>query len=185
MNIKNIKSIDLLHKFFELKSLVNSEEWSEENFKDNEPRLYWYQQLKAIFLAFEIPFDIDKFMSGEFIDHTDKKYTNIINNISNEMGYKVNGEGLRIAFKRLIIYCSGLKQSLFYNNGVLLSTNEFEFANKKIYSMNNIIKKNILDIENILSSMACPKNQTFTIDELNLKYNYPIVDLRSIDIDNL
>jgi len=185
MNIKNIKSIDLLHKFFKLKSLTNSEEWSEENFKDNEPRLYRYQQLKAIFLAFDIPFDIDKFMSGEFINHTDKKYSKIINNISNDIEYKINPKELNTIFKRLLEYCDSLQRTLYINDGILLCNNEFAYTIKKINITNKSIKNNLSEIENILANIINPENKSFTIKELNNKYGYPMVDLNLIDMNNL
>jgi len=40
------------------------------------------------------------------------------------------------------------------------------------------------EIENVLATFISPTNETFTLEELNEKYNYPIVDLDEIDMEN-
>ena len=180
-----INSKDLLSRYFELKSLSKVEQWSEESFKNNKPRLYRYQQLKAIFLAFEIPFDIELFSVGAFIQYNDKKYLKVIDKISTDIEYKINQKELKTIFKRLLKYCESLQGSLNFNNGVLICNNEFLYTIKQTNIVNQDIKNSLEDIVDILSTIIDPDCKSFTIEDLNTKYNYPIIDLLSIDIENL
>ena len=52
-----------------------------QDFKNNEPRFYRYQQLKALFQAYNIPFDIKKFRKGKFINNEDIKYAKFVKHI--------------------------------------------------------------------------------------------------------
>jgi len=137
-----IEPIDLIKKFFELKNLSKCKQWSEENFKNNEPRLYRYQQLKALFHAYNISFNIKRFRKGNFIENKDIKYEEFIKYIGTEIKRFYDGESLDKAWIQLFNYYATLQKSLSYTDGVLLSSGAYSFINRKINQNNKDIRKN-------------------------------------------
>jgi len=160
---KFIFSIDnLLKKFFDLISLEpNIHNWSKENFKNNEPRLYRYLQLIALLQAFELPVDIKSFINGKFLTKTKS-----------------------IEFKLLLEYRKELGRPLFFMEGVYAIPSINNEMYHIIGEVNNNISKDIKKIDKLLSEFICSDNETVTLEDLMKKYKYPDVNLRELDIEN-
>lgn len=174
----------LIKKFFELRNLSKYKQWDEENFKNNKPRLYRYRQLKALFEAYDIPFDIKKFRKGRFINSKDKRYNPFIKDIGIQIRRNYQGESLAKAWVQLFDYYASLQKSLCYTDGVILSSGAYSFVYRKIKINNKKIRENLTEIENILATFISPTNKSFSLKELSKKYHYPIVDLDEIDMEN-
>lgn len=159
-----ITNIDLLNKFFDLLSLEpNIKNWSEKYFEDNEPRLYRYLQLIAIFKAYGLTTDFDKFINGTFL-----KDKNLI-----------------LSFNLLMEYRIGFIRSLSFTKSIYPSSEPYINIINKINSINYHIKKELEKIDEMILDIIFDDSKTFHLNELVTKYGYPDVDLVKIDIGNI
>jgi hypothetical protein len=155
-------SNDLLNKFFELLALEpDISKWSKNNFKDNEPRLYRYLQIKALLRALELPLNIKKFVNGSFLKDENSLEFRIL------MGYKMQ-----------------LIKPLSYTDGIYTLPPRLQNTYELIFKFNNQILSKNRDIDKKLLDLISNKETCFTLDDLVTKYNYPDIDMEEIDIKN-
>ncbi len=182
---KIITANNILETFFKLLSLSPEvDKWSEEEFKDNEPRLYRYLQLISLLKAFNIPLNIQSFINGDFIDSEDQKYKKTMMYMgenSKPPCCMMNGKYLQRAFTRMLDYRMKVNDLINYNAGVYLASGEYKYACMKINGLNRVIKDNLSEYDKILLSIISPEQQTYTIDDMTQNFDYPDVDFDEID----
>jgi len=182
-----VTSKDILRIFLELLSLSNNiDEWSVEEFKDNEPRLLRYQQLIALFKAFKLPTDVKSFVNGSFIDGTNEKYvkTRAYMMQNNHTKYTVGniiGDDIDMAFAYMLEYRMKLNTVLSHNQQILLASHSMRYAFFQINMLDRKIKENIEKYDAFLARVISPENENISIEEMVQSFAYIDVDMSEID----
>jgi hypothetical protein len=186
---RTITAVDLLHRFLELRGYTpDLDRWSEECFNDNPPRLYRLRQLKAIFRAFEIPWDPAAFMEGKFFLRDSVRYAPVLERAAAELPETMAGpfgtvHQLPKCFEILLEYREKVERALAYSSGFQVAAGLYAFAVRKTRQLNRVIRDNLSVVDDVLTACISPEAMTFTIDELARSYGYPDVDLHEIDAD--
>lgn len=157
-------SIHLLYLFLELISLESDiNKWSKKYFKNNDPRLFRYLQLEALFSAFEISSEVKDFKRGAFLED----------------------EKERIIFNMLLDYRIKLVSPLSFLDGLYaISDNQIDTL-KKIVDLNAFIIHEVKSIDNILIKYIAINDKQISKRNLIDNYNYPDVDIKEIDYFNM
>lgn len=194
----DLTAIDVINQFLEFQSLVlNTAMWKESELMDNPPRLYRFNQLQALFRAFDLG-QLPEFENGNFVekrpvegyqiifDKVQKDFKNL--ELYNEI-YILNlikgRDNIRYVtdlFKRLFLYRKRLSQVLTFNSGVLAASHLYYYALLKTEELNKIINENLEPIDTIIGLIISPNNQSFSRKQLIEKFDYPDVNLSEIDI---
>jgi len=180
---------DILRIFLELLSLSeNIDEWSEENFEDNEPRLLRFQQLMALLKAFNIPTDIHSFVNGSFINGLDKRYDKIREYMmrNNHTKYTVGnilGDDIDLAFAYMLEYRIKLNKALTHNQQILLASHSMRYAYFQVSFMDRAIKENLEEYDKFLAWIISPENENIPMEKMVESFGYPDVDMSEIDFE--
>lgn len=154
---------DLLIKFFELYTLEpNIDNWLEENLKDNDSRFYRLLQLRALFSAFDLEWDIDSFQNGNFLEKEASKM-----------------------FSFLVEYRKKLTQPFAYLEGVYALPYASTSTINELGNIHNDLYKNIEKIDKLLIKYFTLKNKHVSLEKLVTDFSYPNVNLTTIDYQNL
>lgn len=199
--------IDFLDKFYEFKGMVpNSNEWNARSLKYNEPRFYRLKELESLMSAFEIGNDLQKDLQKDFqnrnflTNRSIDDFKAIIEDIEKYVVTKefekkrwereaerltdVNRFGMLIqSFMR---FSEETRSLLRFNSGWLETgsvTSRYSiYKTQKL--LDNIDLSELNEIEALLGKLLDPKERVFTKSELIKNYNFPDVDLHSIDMEN-
>lgn len=190
---------DFLSKYYEFKGLVpNNDEWSVESLSDNPPRLYRFLELQSLMKAFNLGDNLIKDFAhqGFLTKRSTADFKPIIKDIED---YAMNDE-LEKSLKQFKSYrkyqgdmvynyffrfSEAMRNMLNFNSGVLEAglVESRYFIRKTQHVLNTIDISKLKEIEDLIVLIIDPKKQTFTKGELVNKYEFPDVDLQSIDSD--
>jgi hypothetical protein len=184
----------LLKTFLDLYSLNNKvENWSLKEFQKNAPRLVRLQMIDSLFLALNIQCSYSDFMKGLFIKdynlynwdelkaiitNKHKKGMNQVHFQGNESAYE-----LQVFFQELFEYRLLMEDLVKKNSGVMAASGVYKIPFNIMKDINRKITKEFAGIEQILAYLLNPGGLQYSIEELNLQFGYPIVDLMDIDFD--
>jgi hypothetical protein len=189
---------DVVIKYFELLSLTdNINEWGEESFLKNEPRYYRFRQLKILFEAYSLG-EFADFEKGEFIKQRPLEvYTELINMakhfdkeiLGSEIEYYKEKEHfndyrtIKWLYNKLIGYRKVIAKAIHYIDGVSLESGLYMYTCDLIRHSNHTISKEIDIIDDVLSFLISPSGETFSVNELIVKYGFPDVNIEDIDLE--
>jgi hypothetical protein len=189
MNDRTYGAWDLLALFLELKGLTpDLGSWTETALKDNPPRLYRLQQLKALFQVFGIPWELEAFLKGDFIQFEDARYEPLLQELWQDLRGGEDGacrqkKQLQPYFEMLFQYRMCVEHIFSFASDVLCASGLYRKAYFQAANVNRIIRKEIADIERILSTLVDPADRDFTKAQLVRDYAFPDVDLQKLDLD--
>ncbi len=199
-----LRANDLVDKIIEFQALTPERlQWSEHKLKDNPPRLYLFQQIKALLkiLFKNQDLSIEQFINGDFIQKNelntfDSLNKNIIENydykesdhyeraVKNFNRFKSNSDIKKIfAFHfKFILELENLSN---FNTGMIGSG---RLTNHYAYSMirdvtNSIDQEKINNIRNEINYIIDKDQRTFSMLELVENYGYPDLDLEDVNLD--
>lgn len=194
---------DFLDKFYEFKGMVpNYNEWNAKSLKYNEPRFYRLKELESLIRAFDIGTDLlqdyqnRKFLEKRTLSDFDpiiediEKYA--LNDDFEKERYKPELERIQsvrwfeMLIQNFMRFSEEMRNILKFNSGVLEAGFVMSryYINKTQNLLNRIDLKELNEIENLLGKVLDPKSRVFTKSELIKNYNFPDVDLHSIDMEN-
>ena len=212
---KIYRGIDLLDMIFEFVEMTpNSDLWTLNAQKGNQPRLIRLKQINSLLSAFfqtnkpngfldkakQLFLDnknetIQTILSGDFLNRQNiTEFTEIIKFIRLIVNEKENSEiedreihimELKMTFQQLIKYKEQLRKLLTFNSGWLEASS---ITSRFSIYLTDSISKNLRDkyseLDKALEILINPKNFTFTESELIDNYNFPKDDLNEIDMEN-
>jgi len=191
-DLRTVSAVDLLRGFVELRIMAPYFElWTEKTFRDNPPRLIRLRRLRALFRAYHVPWHLEEFVSGAFLDPDDPRYADLLAAMESTLTAKV-GKAARAPravwrdlpslFERLLRYRESLERSLCFSDGVLLASGLSAYAHNTAGEMNRVITDNLAIVEGPLAACISPAAKVFSIDQMALEFGYPAVDLGAIDV---
>lgn len=181
----------LLLGFRELRGLSPAmDDWTEERFAGNPPRLFRLRQLAALFRAFGVPWDLQSFVGGRFIQPEQPRYDALLSRLATEMaedmglgGMEVYRHQLPAFFAILFDYRTRVDSILSFSGGVTEASGLYLYAHRKAADLNRSIESHVAVIEDILAVLISPEAATFSVGQLVRDHGYPDVDLSAIDED--
>jgi hypothetical protein len=195
----NLTAIDVINQFLEFQLMVpDTALWKESELRENLPKLYRLNQLRALFLAFDLG-KLTEFEGGGFVkNRPPEAYQTIWDKVQKD--FKDLGESTEIhrlnvmnekestryiisLFERLFLYRKKLFEVLAFNSGVLAASGLYYYAFRKTENFNQIIKANLESIDNIIGLIISPDRQSFPRKQLIEEFGYPDVDLSEIDME--
>jgi hypothetical protein len=168
------------------------ESWSLKEFEKNAPRLVRLQMIDALFVALNIKCSYSDFMKGLFIKdynlynwdelkaiitNKHKKGMNQVHFIGNESSYE-----LQVLFQELFDYRLLMENLINKKSGVMAASGVYRIPFNLMKDISRKITKEFAGIEQILAYLINPEGQQYSIEELNLQFGYPIVDLFELDM---
>ena len=187
---ESLTARDLLHLYLDLRGMVpDLKEWSEDALNSNPPRLVRLKQLKALFRAFKIPWNLSDFCEGSFIEAEDPRHVPLLKRAAAEVseGRTLNpeslGNQLPTLFSILLAYREGVASSLSFSGGVMEASGLYYYAHRKVAQLNQVIGQHVHIVEDILVDLVSPEAAAFTLGVLVRDYGYPEDDLFQIDGD--
>lgn len=199
---KMYNAIDLLDKVIDFKELTpDSDNWTLDEIKSNPPRLIRLKQIQSLAQAFLknskgeciVPDDpgsvVSSILKGDFIKRRRiSSYCKAVAFIKQYLGE----DDLREIYLDELAYIYPLWTNYKLQINSLLSFNSrFMVCGltsiKFTYWVTDSISSNLLekctDLNKALELILNPKGLTFTENVLIKKYNYPVDDLKEIDLD--
>ncbi|UTW63062.1 hypothetical protein KFE98_02590 [bacterium SCSIO 12741] len=194
---------DFLDKYYEFKAMTpNYNEWNAKSLKYNKPRFYRFKELESLMVAFDIGNDLlTDFKNRKFLNHrTLEDFRPIVEDIEryvSQNGFeKLRWERERERLKDIrsfgmlvqifMRFSEEMRNLLNFNSGWLESgsvTSRYSI-HKTHQLLKSIDLQELHEIEHLLCKLIDPKERTFTKSELIKNYEFPDVDLHSIDMDN-
>lgn len=201
-NTTIVTARNLLLTFLDLRGFVNdTNNWNEKLLSRNPSGYFRFQQLVAMFKAFDIEWNPEAFINGKFIKYDDPRYTSLLGTFHISMlemlpvdmrrsinyghGFGVHSDQLNECFSILFKYREHVERILTFSNGVLATSGLYFFAHGKTDELNRIVRENIDIIDDILIAIICPEGKQFSMVQMVNDYGYPDVDLRKIDLEDL
>ena len=123
---ESVTARDLLHLYLDLRGMVpDLQEWSEDSLSSNPPRLVRLKQLKALFRAFEIPWNPSDFREGSFIEPEDPRHVPLLKRVASEVSEAPTltlgslGNQLPRLFSILLDYREDVDRALSFSDGFI------------------------------------------------------------------
>ena len=178
----------LLDELFGLLSREpNIANWTEDALAQNPPRLIRLRRLVAMFRAFELPWDVSRFLDGKFVDVEHPAHAALIAQADRELGghddYWVRRDQLPRFFTRLLEYRRTIDRALRFNSGVLEASGFYAFAVDRIEHVNTQVRASIATIDDLLAALIAPDARKFSQDQLVAQFGFPDDDLWEIDAE--
>lgn len=193
-------AVDLLRTVIEFTRMTpNPDDWSFKAQMYNDPRFIRLQRIQSFLIAFipEIGYKdereaMEKFYSGEFIrfrksedyrELTDLMHNTILkSDFGNGPRREINLDALQFNYEDLLSFYSRMNR-LGYNGGIMEISYPYFFSYIVTKSISDSMMLKVQELEEILSLFIDPFHQTFTLEELIGKFDYPEEDLIDTDID--
>jgi hypothetical protein len=96
----------------------------------------------------------------------------------NESSYE-----MQVLFQELFDYRLLMEDLVKKNSGVMAASGVYKIPFNLMKDINRKIIKEFSGIEQILGYLINPEGVKYSVEELNLKFGYPIIDLLDIDFD--
>jgi hypothetical protein len=194
---------DFLDKYYEFKAMVpNYKEWNSKSLRQNSSRYYRFKELESLLSAFNIGTDLlEDYQNRNFLNNRNladfepmvkniEKYA--VNNSFEKERYTVEFQRFRSArdfsmvIQEFMRFSEEMRNILKFNSGWLetgsISSRYLIYKTQKL--LDNIDLTELREIEALLGKVLDPKDKVFTKYELIKNYDFPDVDLHTIDIDN-
>lgn len=197
-----ITARNLLLTFLDLRRFVpDVNRWNEKSLSWSPSSHFRFQQLVAMFNAFEIEWNPEAFVNGEFIKYDDPRYASLLDTLHTSMlemlpvdmresinyghGFGVHSDQLTDCFNILFKYRERVGSILTFSDGVLAASGLYLFAHQKTDELNRIVRENLGIIDDILVAIISPEEKQFSMVQMVNDYGYPDVDLCKIDFEDL
>ncbi len=184
--VTTITARELLLAFMELRSMCPEfDDWTEERLADNPPRLVRLRRLKAMFQAFDIPWDPFEFAIGSFIDAKKPRYAAVLSRLIAEFKkgkHRDRHFDVCCYFSHLYEYREKVNSLLDCFRGAMEVNGTFLLASAKVGKLSRVIRKNMGVVDDDLLELISPERKSFSVTELIQNYSYPDDDLFEIDI---
>lgn len=178
-----VTSKDLLNCYLEFVVLVPaSQDWQEERLAENPPRLYRLKQLNAIFRAFDIK-GLIEFRNGDFIEKkAHVRYDEAIEIMSQRSANKGIKEDLQACFCSLLQYREEIEKGLWFGAGYYhIGSKLLNTAYNHIWQSITEIRASLSSIDQIIVGFIDPDRKCISIEHLVCDFNFPDVEIASID----
>jgi len=189
---------ELITYYLELSSLAPNKTWSEEEFKDNPPRKIRYKRLSVLSQLYNVNIDYSNNGNSLNINNEERfSFEELMSKISKENKQSLFESTDLKEIKNRLILDKPYWWNYFFNKLIEMRLNlyRFETTNSGYLCgaglvilpviINNHINKNLQNsinlLENILSYLINPTEQSFELKELSEKFNYPIDNIEDID----
>lgn len=198
--MKYYKASDIIPIFIQFSKMTRKEEWNEKALKDNEPRLYRFQQIEALLKAFNVkggiktleegPFRAKKSWLKQFRYMEDLKKNPFILNEYKRLSEKFNLQSIEHEFHYI-----GLDWMYFirlaYTFYSLIDSDDVKRGcfigemcmDVKLHFTTGSNKEQINKVFRLLGILLDPCEQEIPKEELIRKYKFPDVDLKGIDAE--
>jgi hypothetical protein len=90
---------------------------------------------------------------------------------------------MQVLFQELFDYRLLLDNLIKKNSGLMAASGVYRIPFNLMKDIDRKITKEFAGIEQILAYLINPRGLHYSIEELNLQFGYPIVDLLDIDFD--
>lgn len=173
--------------YFELKSLQpNTRTWTERDLADNAPRLHRLLALKAMFRAYRISWDPEKFESGESVCGGRDEFFG---------AYYANtpGKRMRVAclvnhgqasWRHAFRFAQQLERVYNANEGLMMTDPIIRHVVKIVDETRELLGPKRADILDFLGTIISPEGALFSVPDLISLHGYPTTDTTAIDADN-
>ena len=155
--------------------------WEEKDTRHRPASLYRLQQLKALFRAFDIAFDPEKFAEGDFVRSRWKEYEPLIERLSQRLTdwqrWRTRSSSLETLFCWLRAYRRELlRASRSY--AVFLACPPIVHAvmEETVVPVSRSIESILAPISFFLAELIDPRRRVFHLDELVEHYGHPTGD---------
>lgn len=180
-----VSSKDLLNCYLEFVALVPvSQDWQEERLADNPPRLYRLKQLNAILRAFDIK-DLVEFRNGDFIEKdAHDRYEEAKSLMSQGSASKGIKDDLQACFCSLMQYREEIEKGLWFGAGYYhIGSELLNTAYYHIWESIQVIRTSLSSIDQIIVGIIDPDKKCIPIEHLVCNFNFPDVDIASMDME--
>ena len=180
-----VSSKNLLNCYLEFVVLVpSSQDWQEERLADSPPRLYRLKQLNAILRAFDIK-DLIEFRNGDFIDKdAHDRYEDAISLMSQGSARKDINDDLQACFYSLLQYREEIEKGLWFGAGYYqIGSDVLNFTYNHIWQTITEIRASLSSIDQIIVGFISPDKKRIPIEHLVCDFDFPDVDISSIDME--
>ena len=182
----NITARDLLIGWLELLGLTgNIHSWTEDNLRDNPPRLIRLKRLMALFRAFGIHWNPASFIEGRWIDANTEEYRELFLRLTSELETleTINAEReMPTFFWELIRFRERVATVLAQPGESQLSSGLHSLALRKIKAVCSRLDTEIKLIDDLLIQLIDPKNLSFSVEQLKQDYGFPEAELAETDV---
>jgi len=184
---KLISARDLLRELLELRRLApDLAEWDEEHFGNSPPKLFGLKRLIALFAAFEIEWNVAKFVRGAFIKPKSARYRDILDKAAVEMSLAIDdplgphSHQLPRCFQILLGYRQNVEATVSCFAGTLMASGMNYYALQKTGTINRIIRDNLGIVDDLLVSLISPEAKSFPVGQLE-RFHFRCVGSRSVE----
>jgi hypothetical protein len=158
----------------------------EDSLKNNEAALCRFRQIKAIFLAFGIPLDPERFNEGDFIDQESPRYAPLVARLRSALPPdhqdRYGRLGLPVLFRVLRDYRHGVLSGRHaYGWFLCWPAVVGHVMNEVVKPISDEIARALAPVESLLAELICPEGRTFTMGQLIDEYGYPDVDVDAVE----
>ena len=179
--------------FLELSSLTKGcETWDLEQFKTNPPRYYLLLRINALLKSLNIEINYKAFFAGSFLKVDDYSFEACLENIPVfkkmefrhlELHYDKVPAQWAMVYERVMKHALLLNSAFQINSGVMLASGILRMGVFITDETNTKLWKAMQDEFNLLAWLINPKELSYTIEELNEQFEYPLIDLDKINIE--
>lgn len=185
----------LLDDIYELYTFEpDFKKWNLKNFKKNSYRYVLLKRIQSLLAALAIDYDIKKLFTGKFIvdskidlNHVFSKSTLLNKYALNErdLKHKIKSTHWADFFEIILKHQLLIQNVLAMNSGVLIASGIYESAVRYTNDISNAIWDIAKEEQNILVYLLNPKSKTFSINELNQQFDYPVIDMKKLYLEEL
>ncbi|WP_163309606.1 hypothetical protein [Dysgonomonas sp. 521] len=187
---------DLTDKIVDLLGLTSSfYDWSQEEFKDNPPRLIRLQQIEAMITAFcGVGISPQSFIDGDFIrDRPLEQYADLTKQVEdfikkewNVTVFRPHKQSLMSLMIELLHYKERLKKVFYlFRPGTITNSSPYcQYMNSIIQSYKPSLKEILHEVDSMIERVVQPQKSFCTMPEL-IDCGYPDVNLVEIDFEML
>lgn len=176
--------IDIITKYLNLRHLQpRMMDWNEQKLKINNFCYKTFHQLNSLFWAFNLGslrdfesgtfvrnFPLDLFIPIVEIAKKNNCYKFKFDNKNDDLNYK----NLELLFIDLWDYRTKIDGILRLNGQIENPEGIYLYVSQQIINVNNIIKSNLENIDQLLGMLITPQRKEISIEELKIKYCYMI-----------
>ena len=175
----------LLYCYLEFGILVPEvKNWTEEDLIDNPPRFHRLKMLQSMLRAFGIN-DLVGFRTGKFIEENDsRRYERALSLISEEKISSDKNYCLPECFASLIQHREEVEYVMNFGSGAYsFGSTLLRDTYQKIWDFIAVIKEEAKAIDAIIVAIISPEEKSFSVGQLIREYDFPCIDIMTIDLD--
>jgi hypothetical protein len=195
-NSLSYSAYDVVEQYLDLVDLTpDPRTWTRLTATKHAPRYYRYQQLAALFRAFELPADFINFPNGWFLtERAASSYSFLSSQISasqKKLGCSTASSSVpdlyaaQFVFRKFFRLVEKVRDLQQFNSGVLEASSDVaQYAVRATGAVAKSLPPEPLSvITDTLSRLIDPAQRTFSQQQLMDEFGFPVVNLLDIDID--